>query len=58
MPIKDHYRKHKQRTENDPEKMVLYDCPYCGNATLKSLQELRNHDRWCCPHCGQTMVLA
>ena len=44
--------------KNKPEPMVLYRCPYCGQAQLKSLYEIENLDKWCCTMCGTVMITA
>jgi DNA-directed RNA polymerase subunit RPC12/RpoP len=45
----------KPNKQKEPEGMVLYRCPYCGEMNLKSLIEIKNNDTWCCAFCGHTM---
>jgi len=51
-------KEREKKNLEDPEPMVLYDCPYCGSATLKSIIDIRNNDTWVCPHCGKHMKVA
>lgn len=48
----------QKKKERPAEPMVVYECPYCGSTTLKSLIDIRNHDTWVCPVCGQVMRVA
>ena len=49
----------KKQQEEDrkktPEPMIVYECPYCGAAQMKSLIDVQNADTWRCVICGQTM---
>lgn len=48
----------KSKKQKEPDQMVLYRCPYCGELGLKSLFELQNKDIWSCEFCGHEMRVA